>query len=132
MIRIERRDVGEREHLARRRVEDDRGAGAGARVADAALERPLRGVLDRKVDRQLDGRPFHLLRLLDAVGRDLAAARVALDLEPARLGPEIALVVALDSFEALEVDAREADDVGRSRLVRVEPARLRDLADAVE
>src|SRR5205085_7414419 len=47
-------------------------------------------------------------------------------------GAEIALVVALDAFEPLEVDAGETDDVRRRRLVWIEAPRLGDVAEAVE
>src|SRR6202008_1859561 len=104
-----------------RGVEDDRGSSLGARFADAALEGALGDVLDGEVDGELHRRALHLLWLLDAVGQDLAAARVALDLEAPRLGAEVVLVVALDAPPPLEIDAGEAEHVRGGRLVRIEP-----------
>src|SRR5207244_13416505 len=95
VVRVVGREVGEREHLARRRVEDDGRTARRTGGGDPALELALGRLLDAGVERELQAAAL-VRRRSHPAGEHLPPARIAAALPVLRLA-------AYDAVDALPV-----------------------------
>ena len=125
------REVGEREHFAALRVEDDDAARLGLvggdRVADALVGEELHLRVDRQADVLAVERGHAVADVLDD-----AAEPVLDDAARAVAAGELLLERELDAFLAVVLDVGEADDVRGGLAFRVLALVLAHLVDALE
>ncbi len=125
------REVGERQHLAGLRIEDDDAAGLGLVRGDRVADPLVGEELHLRVDRQAD---VLALERRDAVADvlDDAAEPVLDDAARAVAAGELLLERELDAFLAVVLDVGEADDVRRRLALGVLALVLAHLVDALD
>ncbi len=129
VVRVEGRRVGERQNLARARVEHDGRARLRARALDRRLERLLGAELHDLIYRQHHGLTGPRL---DAETLVHPAPRVALEDDATGLARQRRVVKLLDPGQPLVVHPDVAEHVRRQIAVRVTPLRLLQRVHALE
>jgi hypothetical protein len=125
---LDPRHVDDGIELAGACVEHDGDGRRRAVVAHGALQDLLGRVLDVGVEREPHALAAHRLFLAERLQR--APRRVAHDEGAAGLAGEIGLVVGLDAGQTVVVEPREADDLRREPVERIDTGLLGVAADA--
>ena len=129
-VGIERRIVGQREDLAGLWIQDHGGPALRPVGLHTRFQFALDDVLQRQIDRQLDGRPGGGLPL--HAREHLLPPRVDLHQHPAVLAADLLVEAGFEPAQAAILTADVADQVRSEIELRVVPPRLTDQRDAVQ